>query len=58
MWYADFVRTGLTGDTDFIILYLVTRNGLQNHSWFSFQGNIVKVSRVQESKYSAFAPTF
>jgi hypothetical protein len=47
MWNADFVETGFTGRTDFVVLrYLVTNNGPSSNNLFRFQSNVVKVDRI------------
>jgi hypothetical protein len=47
MWNADFVETGFTGRTDFVVVrYSVAINGLSSNNLFRFQGNVVKVDRI------------
>jgi hypothetical protein len=52
------VKIGFTGQPDFVVRYLATKNGLSNKNLFRFQGNIVKVNRICENMCNVFAPTF
>jgi ribosomal protein S8E len=47
MQNVNFVETGFTDQTDFIVvLYTVTNNALQNNNQFHFKGIIVNVNHI------------
>jgi hypothetical protein len=54
---VDFVETGFTGRTDFIVVrYWVTITGLPINNRFRFYGNKFKV-KAYKQKYAQYIPT-